>query len=221
MPEEQSKPTEPVGMSAQGSGETGRFVFQRFRVGEEGVGGEAGKRLAAIEAAAQNRGLTQEELAEMRHIIEAHSEGEFFEGPEFTKLGVTDPRRFLENFRDIAGEAEYAYQHAFFLEAISLRLLALDFMLRAYVVHKSNESIEPYSQQDRMSFGRLVQEAEKSGLPTKLVNALYAFNRKRNSGVHHYLLGRASYQEIGDAYRDTDGLFEQIIGSMDLSPMEP
>lgn len=208
-----------VGMSAQGDGGTGRFIFQRYRTSDE-IAGEVGERLKALEAAAQNRGLTQDELAEMRYIIEANSEGEFLEGPEFTKLGVTDPHRFLANFRGIDEEAEYAYQHAFFLEAISLRLLTLDFMLRAYVVHRTNEAIEPYSRQDRMPLGQLITQAAQNGLPEQLVNDLRAFNQARNARIHHFLLGRTSYQELGDAYREADFLFERIIGAMALPPMK-
>jgi hypothetical protein len=208
-----------VGMSAQGDGKTGRLVFQRYITSDE-IAGEPGRRLKALETAANNRGLNQDELEELRHIVEAHSEGQFLEGPEFTKLGVTNPEQFLANFRDLEQEAEYAYQHAFFLEAVSLRLLALDFMLRAYVVHRTGEAIEPYSQQDRKSFGFLIGQAERNDLPEDLVNDLRAFNRARNAGIHHFLLGRTSYQRIGDAYREADFLFERIIGAMALPPMK-
>jgi hypothetical protein len=37
------------------------------------------------------------------------------------------------------------------------------------------------------------------------------------SGIHHYLLGRGSYQEIGDAYRDADLLDEEIMEAL-VSP---
>jgi hypothetical protein len=196
----------------------GKLIFERYRVGDE-VGGEAGERLKELEAAADVRPLSREEMAEVRSIVEEHTEGAFFEGPDFNLLGVTDPEAFLENFFDIGGKAEEAYRDECFFEAISLRLLALDFVLRAYVVYKSGDPIEPYSDQETMKFGRVIWEAEEQGLPEKLVADLQVFNKKRNAAIHHYLLGRTSYQEIGDAYRDADGLFKRIITAMDLPPM--
>jgi hypothetical protein len=43
---------------------------------------------------------------------------------------------------------------------------------------------------------------------------LLSFNEKRVAGIHHYFLGRASYQEIGDAYRDADRLYEGIVEAL-------
>jgi hypothetical protein len=205
-------------MPEQGKSRTGRMIFQRFGVGEE-IGGEDGKRLTELEEEMSGRPLSDEEMEEMRRIAEAHGKRAFLEGPEFTKLGVTDPEQFLENFGDISNEAEEAYQDVCFLEAISLRLLTLDFMLRAYIVNTTGNPIKPYSGQDRWPFGRLITEAEKHGLPQDLVADLRAFNHRRNAGIHHYVLGRTSYQEIGDAYRDADWLVERIIMTMDLPPM--
>jgi hypothetical protein len=198
----------------------GRMTFLRYNVGAE-IGGEDGERLRELEAAAEEGDrLRPEEMAEMRRIYEAHGTGVFLEGPEWTKLGVKDPKRFRENFWGIQQQADYAYENQFAFEAISCRMLILDFMLRAYIVYKTDKSIEPYSKRDRMSFGKLIEKAKNVGLPEELANDLWAFNEKRNGGIHHFLLGEASYQDVADAYVDAKGLFERIADAMSLPPME-
>lgn len=197
---------------------TGRMVLMGYRLDEE-IGGEARRRLQELEAKAESRpgqGLTSEEMQEIREIHETHSSAVYYEAPDFTTLGVTRPYVFLENFGFVEERAEEAYQNTFFMEAISLRMLQLDFILRAYIVHKTNRAIKPFAKEDKRSFGQALNEAEKLGLHLELVASLAAFNSKRVNGIHHFITGRASYQEIGDAYRDADGLFEQIITAMDL-----
>jgi hypothetical protein len=58
----------------------------------------------------------------------------------------------------------------------------------------------------------------RSGFPQKLAAEPEAFNEKRISTIHHYLLGQADNEEIGGAYRDADGPFERISTAMDLPP---
>lgn len=205
-------------MSERFRGTPTKFVLQRYRKNEE-IGGEDGERLKALQDASASGGISQEELDEMHRIVRTHTDWEF-EGPEFTMLGVTDPFTFMDNFEQMMGEMEDAYRNAYFLEAISLRLLALDLMLRTFVVHKTGRPIEPYSSEDKMSFGKLVKTAKKNGLPQEIVEDLWAFNERRNAGVHHFLLGRASYQDIGDAYRSADLLFERIIDATGLPRLE-
>ena len=161
-----------------------------------------------------------EEMAEIRRIYEKHGAGGFLEGPEFTRLGVTDPERFYENLGFILGYAEHAYESPFALEAVSLRVLLLDFMLRCYVVQKTGESIEPYSDEDKKTFGQSIGRAKRHGLPADIVEDLWKFNKKRNARVHHFVLGRTTYQEIADSYREADGLFERIADAMSLPPIE-
>src|SRR5215216_1597496 len=119
-------------MPEQRRGTPTKFVLQRYRESDE-IGGEDGERLKELQdKAAVPTGVTEEELAEMRRIIETHTDWQFLEGPEFTTLGVTDPHTFMENFEFMMEEMEGTYQNGFFLEAISLRLLALDLMLRTF-----------------------------------------------------------------------------------------
>ena len=173
--------------------------------------------MAELEAKAETK-ISEEELAEMQRIVEEHTEGEFLEGPEFAALGVTDPHTFYENFRLMMDDTEATYREQYFLEAVSLRLLALDLVLRIYLVHKTGKPIEPLSNDDKLSFGQLVKKAKKHGLPHDLANDLWAFNKARVDGIHHFLLGRTTYQAIGDAYREADGLFERILEAADLPP---
>lgn len=206
-------------MAGKGEPRKARLLFLRYDTTAE-ISGADGERLRELEEAAEVRGLQSQEIEEMRRIYEEHETGVFLEGPEYTKLGVTDANRFLENFRGIMEQGDFAYEHQFAFEAINCRVLVLDFMLRAYVVHRSGTAIAAYSDEDRMTLGRLVAEAERHGLPAELVADLRAFNRKRNTAVHHFLLGRTSYQEIGDAYADSVGLFERIAEAMSMPPME-
>ncbi len=206
-------------MTEEYRGTPTRFVLQRYRPGIE-VAGKDGQRLAELEDKAANDKISEDELAEMHRIIKDHTDGAFLEGPEFTTLGVTDPHTFYENVRFMMEETEATYQSGYFLEALSLRMLALDLMLRIYVVHKTGKPIEPYSTVDKLSFGQLVKRAKTHGLPRDLADDLWAFNKKRVDGIHHFLLGRTSYQAIGDAYREADGLFERILDAADLPPLE-
>lgn len=184
----------------------------RYRRGE--IGGEAGRRIDELEEKAETQGLSAEEMEEQMRLMREHANAEMFELPDLTSLGVTDPQLFFEHVRYVEYDAEAAYQNGYFLEAVSLRMLLLDFYLRAYVVGKTEEAVEPHSPQDRMTFGPLVKKARKLGLPDDLTERLLAFNDRRVSGIHHYLLGRGSYQEIGDAYRGADYLDEEILQAL-------
>jgi hypothetical protein len=128
-------------------------------------------------------------------------------------LGVVDHRNFIERFSSIHGQAEAAYQEGWFLEAISLRMLTLDFLLRMYIVHKTKRPVTP-----KLTFGRLIGKAKGQGFRQSLAAELEAFNDKRNRGIHDYLLGKASYPDLGDAYRDADDLFDRIVTTIGLPP---
>lgn len=175
------------------------------------VGGEAGKRLAELD---QKQSLNAEELEEHNRLVAEYAQGQSFDLPDFRDLGVTDPQRFLDNARHVMQHAETAYEEGFFLEAVSLRMLLLDFFLRAFIVDRTDKIIEPYSRQDRIPFGRIVEKARQHGLPQELTDRLLSFNEKRVAGIHHFFLGRASYQEIGRAYRDADRLYEGIVEAL-------
>lgn len=184
----------------------------RYREGE--IGCEVGRRLAELDAKSETQGLSAEEMQEHNRLMREHTGAEMFDFPDVTSLGVADPQQFLAHVRFVEHNAEVAYRDLYFLEAVSLRMLLLDFFLRAYIVSRTEETIEPYSSQDRMTFGPLVKKARKLGLPDDLAERLLAFNDRRVSGIHHYLLGRGSYQEIGDAYRDADRLDDEIMEAM-------
>lgn len=147
-------------------------------------------------------------------LMKEHAEAREFEFPDLASLRVTYHEQFFEHVRSLEDEAEEAYRNRYFLKAISLRMLLLDFFLRAYIVSRTGEPIEPYSKQDKMTFCPLVKRAHKDGLAGDLAGRLLAFNDKRVSGVHHFLLDRGSYQEIGDAYRAADWLDEEITEAM-------
>lgn len=179
------------------------------------VEGEAGERLQDLTQKSLNQGLSVEELAEYNQLVAAHVTNEqSFYLPDFRDLGVTDPEQFLENARHAMHYAETAYRNHFFIEAVSLRMLLLDFILRAFIVDRTGERIEPYSRRDQMTFGQIVTKAHEQRLPHELTDRLRAFSKKRNAAIHNFFLGRASYQKIGDAYRDADRLYEGIVEAL-------
>lgn len=158
-----------------------------------------GKRIEELDQKWQSQGLGVEKTREFMRLMKEHAEARVFEFPDLASLG---------------DEAEEACRNRYFLEAISLRMLLLDFFLRAYIVSRTGAPIEPYSKQDKMTFCPLVKRAHKHGLADDLAGRLLAFNNKRVSGVHHFLLGRGSYQEIRDAYRAADWLDGGIMEAM-------
>jgi hypothetical protein len=151
------------------------------------VGSEAGKRLKELLDTVDSSGrLSNEEMEEINRIVAEHTgAGGVLVAPDLDMLGVTNHLKFFEHFGYIAQDAEEAYQAGWFLEAISLRLLTFDFLLRIYVVHKTKQPVKPSIQ-----FGQLLGKAKGQGFPQKLAAELEAFNEKRISSIHHYLLGR-------------------------------
>jgi len=184
----------------------------RRNVSPEDVGGEAGERLRQLYEAQREHGLSDEEMAEKNRIITAYmgSVG-VVELPDLDLLGITDYMAFIERLGTIHADAQAAYQEAWFLEAISLRMLALDFLLRVYIANKKDVAVPP-----DLPFGRLLGNAKDQNFPPSLADELETFNDKRNEGIHRYLLGQGSYQGIGVAYRNADGLFERIMDVLDL-----
>lgn len=193
---------------------SGRLVWHNYRT--ISAGGEAGRRIAELEAKADDQGLPNEEFAELMQLLRQHGGGEFYEAPVLQRLGVTDLNTFLANLRDLYGRAESAFRSGYYLEAISLNMLLLDLILRGFVVQESEEPIEPYSREDSRSFGQLIKAAKKVGLNEELVERLWTFNRKRTTGIHHLLLGRAKYEDLLDAYEASEHLVDDLLSGIGM-----
>ncbi len=190
-----------------------RLIFQRD-VPSEHVHGEAGERLQYLRAENEKRGLSEEEMEEITRILTDHlGMPGVVEVPDLEMLGVTDFENFVSRFGSIHGDAEAAYDALFFLEAISLRMLTLDFLLRAYIVHRTKQPIT-----SKVTFGQLIGKAKGQGFRQSVAAELESFNTRRNEVIHNYLLGQGSYQDLGDAYRDADHLFELVLETIDLPP---
>ena len=157
-----------------------KMVFERM-VSPEDVGGEAGERLKHLREANSERGLSDAELAEMNRIITAHTRAAgVVEAPDLDMLGVTDYEAFIERFSTIHEQAEAAYQSGWFLEAISLRMLTLDFLLRMYIVHRTKQRIPP-----KPTYGQLIKKAKGQTFRQSLAADLEAYNDRRNEGIHN------------------------------------
>jgi hypothetical protein len=192
-----------------------RLIFQRD-VPTEDVVGEARERLRYLRTKNETSGINDKEWEEINHILTAHlGKPGIVVVPDLDMLGVTDHEKFVQRFGSIHSDAEAAYDALFFLEAISLRMLTLDFLLRAHIVHRTKR---PVPAKPKPTFGQLIKMAKGQGFRQAVAADLEAFNIRRNEGVHNYLLGRGSYQALGDAYRDADGLFEEIVEVIDLPP---
>ena len=153
-----------------------KLAFQR-EITPEQVGGEAGKRLKELFDTADSSGrLSNEEMEEVNRIIAEHTGAAgVLEAPDLDMLGVTDHMRFFENFSYIRQEAEEAHEDEYYLEALSLRLLTFDFLLRIYVVQKTKQPVKPSIQ-----FGQLLGKAKGQGFPQKLATELEASQREED-----------------------------------------
>ena len=82
--------------------------------------------------------------------------------------------------------------------------------LRLYLGAKlhSGASFPP---NDRRSLGALTSECEKNGFDPAVIKKIRTFNDQRIKGVHHYLLGAASYESLRGVCEDSTNLMIEIL----------
>lgn len=139
--------------------------WQLFVVGEREplyATPEVMARIEELEAKAEH-GLTMEEFAELRGLQDFGGDEAIIEVGDAQDVGITHPRVSLQNLQSLDQRAQAAFNHGFYLEAISLTLLVLDFGLRAYLFKKTEKPVE---------FGRyfatMIKEAGEAGLETRV-----------------------------------------------------
>jgi hypothetical protein len=86
-------------------------------------------------------------------------------------------------------------------------VLRLDFLLRIYIKTKLNISIKTY---DRKPFGDLIRLAEKAGLQADLVKRLRSFNKVRIKGIHRFILGDVTYDELRNALDEDPKIVQDL-----------
>lgn len=143
--------------------------------------------------------LTDAEMSELVSL----KPGAFKKAPNFFSIGGVDVNKALQNLQALSGRAQKAFLDGYFVEAISMRLLMLDFLLRMYVVSKTGETIEA---DDKLSFGAIIRLAEKSGLNADIIARLDLFNAVRIKGIHRLLLGDITYDELRAAFESDPAL---------------
>lgn len=107
--------------------------------------------------------------------------------------GVED----LEGFHSILGELHakraVAVQVGLVLECVVINTYILEISLRTWLNAVKGEV---FRGGDRRTFGGVLALAEAKGLDQDLVQRLRAYNRKRNSAIHHLIGGHHSYREV-------------------------
>lgn len=118
----------------------------------------------------------------------------------------------MANIKNVSGLFNKAYSAGYYLEAISLRLLILDFFLRIYIVTTGGKI--RFKPDDKETFGLMIKLAEKGELEMALIKRLNDFNRKRVAGIHRLLLGDIAYDELRKALDDDPNLVQDLEGKI-------
>lgn len=158
------------------------------------------RRIAELEA---KKTLTDVEMNELISL----KPGTFRKGPNLFQLGVKDVEKTFRNLESLSERSQNAFEAGYYLEAISLRLLLLDFLLRTYIVNKSGE---PIKYDDKTTFGGMIKKAQKAGLQQELVGRLCDLNDTRIKGIHRLLLGDLAYDELKQGFKADPRLVKDV-----------
>lgn len=111
---------------------------------------------------------------------------DFYILPNTADIGIVNPDQSLENMIDLEERAINAARNSAYIEYTSLLMQYLDIFLRIYIAMKQNKATKIM---DKPQFGQLVNECEKMGFRSDLIDELKKFNNTRKEIVHNYLLG--------------------------------
>ncbi len=93
---------------------------------------------------------------------------DFYELPNSSELGITNNEKSIENLSIIVDKAKRAYEQAFYIEFISLKIQYLEFFLRMYYVRKNSKG-KIYPLDDKKTFGRIINDCKQLGFDPDLV----------------------------------------------------
>jgi hypothetical protein len=136
--------------------------------------------------------------AEMRELIDLSKPGELLSLPTFDSLGVINVERAFANLGELIPRADSAFQAGYYLETISLRLQHIELWLRMFWVAKNRGGML-FDQNDRRTFGQIVEDCARLAFDPALVHDLRSFNQHRINAIHKFLLGGTDYQELRQA----------------------
>lgn len=102
---------------------------------------------------------------EFKELVSLSSPGSFKKAPYLmTDIGIKDLKRAFKNLKQLKKRDENAYVNKCYLEVISLRLLALDLLLREYIYGKS---VKEFKINTDISVGYFVEAAKAAGIPNE------------------------------------------------------
>ena len=122
---------------------------------------------------------------------------DFYILPNVNDLGVINVDQSMENLATLVAHAKDARSKGFYIEFISLKLQFVEFFLRVFYAVKSNGQI--YAQNDKKTFGVIINECETVGFDGTLIADLKNFNTHRVNAIHKFILGNTSNQELANA----------------------
>ena len=118
---------------------------------------------------------------------------DFYELPNCIELGISNINKSIENLSIIVDKAKTAYEQAFYIEFISLKIQYLEYFLRMYYV-KKNKKGKIFPSDDKKTFGMIINDCKLIGFDPNLILSLNEFNHQRINAIHRFLLG--DYDEI-------------------------
>ena len=152
--------------------------------------------------------LTQEEMKEFEELSPP---GSFKAIGSWEKIGIYDGKAFesASNFKFVGKRIPISIDSGFYLEAISLRLMYLDFCLRLYLSNKGEKFKEKHPYE--LQFGALIKRCRKFGFDDNLLKRIEDFNKDRILAIHNFIYEGVAYDNFKDFLIKTDNLFTDIL----------
>lgn len=122
-------------------------------------------------------------------------------------FGYVDSRKGAANVALIKKHRESAAEHQHLLEVISIDAILLEVELRNWLIVHREQS---FTAELRITFGQMVDLAERNNFSPSLVLRMRAFNRLRNEAIHHLARGISSYYDMTDRYMEDASLIFDI-----------
>jgi len=154
------------------------------------------------------RNLTHKEMEEFKKLSPP---GTFKCIGNWGKIGVQGDRFFksASNLKFVGEKISESINSGFYIEAISLRLMLLDFCLRLYLANKGEDFDEKHPHD--LQFGVLFKECRNSGFDKDLLKRIEYFNEKRILAIHNFIYEGIPYEDFKDFLIETDNLLTDVL----------
>jgi len=143
---------------------------------------------------------------------------------EFKRISLKDSWKIIGNWKDIGARAELkkvAYnfqsigkriQHAInsqcYIEAISLRLILIEIVLRLFLKNKGENLANKTPRE--LQFGSLLGDIKRHDFDSKLFERLEDFNKKRIEAIHNFVYQGSEYNSFFSFIVKTDNLATDV-----------